>query len=203
MQITQYAIRTTPSPRHFPAFVFPGRPASLMQIQVIRSPRRRKTISARMEGDVMVVRAPANISDDELNQAIENLKARIERRQQARELSDADLERRARELNRQYFDGKLRWNSIRWVTNQQKRFGSCTPGTGAIRISHRVGQMPRFVQDYVILHELAHLVEANHGPRFWKLVNRYPRTERARGYLMAVGLESLEDTPEYDDITDA
>ncbi len=160
-----------------------------MEIKVIRSARRRKTISARMEGDVMVVRAPAHISDDELNRAIENLKARLQRRQQARELSDADLEQRAQELNRRYFDGKLRWRSIHWVTNQNKRFGSCTPGQGTIRISHRLAAMPAWVLDYVLVHELAHLVEPNHGPRFWALVNRYPRTERARGYLMAVGME--------------
>jgi len=160
-----------------------------MEIKVIRSARRRKTISARMEGDVMVVRAPAHISEKELNQAIENLKARIERRQQVRELSDEDLEARAWALNRRYFDGKLRWRSIRWVTNQNKRFGSCTPSQGTIRISHRLAAMPAWVLDYVLVHELAHLVEANHGPRFWALANRYPRTERARGYLMAVGLE--------------
>ncbi len=160
-----------------------------MEIKVIRSARRRKTISARMEGDVMVVRAPVHISDDELNRAIENLKARIQRRQQARELSDADLEQRAQELNRRYFDGQLRWRSIRWVTNQNKRFGSCTPSRGTIRISHRLAAMPAWVLDYVLVHELAHLVEPNHGPRFWALVNRYPRTERARGYLMAVGME--------------
>ena len=160
-----------------------------MEIKVIRSARRRKTISARIEGDVMVVRAPAHISDRELNEAVEKLKARLQRRQQAKELSDDDLERRARELNRRYFDGKLRWRSIRWVTNQNKRFGSCTPSQGTIRISHRLAAMPAWVLDYVLVHELVHLVEPNHGPRFWALVNRYPRAERARGYLMAVGME--------------
>jgi predicted metal-dependent hydrolase len=82
---------------------------------------------------------------------------------------------------------------IRWVSNQNKRVGSCTPSKGTIRISHHVAEMPAFVRDYVIVHELAHLVEPNHSQGFWKLVTRYPRTERARGYLMAVGLEPLDE----------
>ena len=49
--------------------------------------------------------------------------------------------------------------------------------------------MPRFVLEYLVMHELSHLAEPGHGPAFWALVNRYPRTERARGYLMAVGLD--------------
>ena len=106
--------------------------------------------------------------------------------------SDTDLEKRAREINRKYFDGKLRWQSIRYVTNQNKRYGSCTPAMGTIRISDRVATLPPFVRDYVIVHELAHLLEANHGPNFWALCNRYPLTERARGYLMALDLEQVE-----------
>jgi predicted metal-dependent hydrolase len=99
----------------------------------------------------------------------------------------------AQRLNGQYFDGRLRWSSIAWSAQQEKRYGSCTPADRTIRISYRLASMPRFVQEYVVMHELAHLLEANHGPRFWRLVNRYPRTERARGYLMAVGLEELDD----------
>jgi predicted metal-dependent hydrolase len=43
--------------------------------------------------------------------------------------------------------------------------------------------MPAWVIDYVLLHELAHLIEQGHGPRFWDLLGAYPRTERARGFL--------------------
>ena len=173
-----------------------------MEVKVIRSARRRKTVSARLENGVMVVRAPQRLPEKDLNEAIENLKARLLRHQEAQELSDEVLEQRARWLNQRYFDGKLRWNSIRWVTNQEKRFGSCTPARKTIRISHRLGKMPQWVQDYVIVHELAHLLEANHGPRFWALVNRYPLTERARGYLMATGLEPMEEDADNADIFD-
>jgi predicted metal-dependent hydrolase len=46
--------------------------------------------------------------------------------------------------------------------------------------------MPGYVVDYVLLHELAHLLVPDHGPDFWALLEAYPRTERARGYLEGV-----------------
>lgn len=166
---------------------------SLMEVKIIRSRQRKKTVSAQVVEGQFVVRAPAGMSDAELQPIIENLQKRLEKRQAKTALDDKALHRRAQELNRQYFKGKLKWKSIKWVANQNNRFGSCTPANGTIRLSHRLATMPTFVRDYVIVHELAHLIEANHGSRFWKLVNRYPKTERARGYLMAVGLEELED----------
>ena len=165
-----------------------------MEIKIVRSKRRKKTVSAREVDGQFIVQAPADMTDAELKPIIENLQSRWQRRQEKSKLDDKALHRRAQELNRQYFKGKLKWTSISWVTNQNKsRIGSCTPGNSTIRISHRLSMMPTFVRDYVIIHELAHLIEANHGSKFWKLVNRYPKTERARGYLMAVGLEDLEE----------
>jgi predicted metal-dependent hydrolase len=158
-------------------------------IEIIRSDKRRKTVSAELKNGILLVRAPQQISDAELAPIIENLQQRLAKRVRRNPQSDADLEQRAQELNRVYFHGRLRWQSIRYVTNQSKRFGSCTPTTGVIRLSDRLATMPPWVRDYVLIHELAHLLEANHGPHFWALVNQYPRTERARGYLMAVGLE--------------
>lgn len=162
-------------------------------VQIIRSKQRRKTVSARLEDGVLIIRAPAAMRDAELAPIIDSLKKRM-RRRSGRSFSQTDemLEKRAHELNRKYFDGRLKWQSIRWVTNQNSRFGSCTPADGTIRLSHRLTAMPAWVRDYVLIHELAHLVEANHGPGFWKLVNRFPLTERARGYLMAVGLEEVD-----------
>lgn len=164
-----------------------------MEIEVIKSERRIKTVSARVIDDVLVVRAPAHLPQNDLNPIIKKLKHRFEKQKIQKTLDDKVLEKCANALNKRYFGGKLKWQSIRWVTNQNTLHGSCTPVNGTIRISHRLNNMPNFVRDYVIMHELAHLKEANHGKQFWKLVNRYPQTERARGYLMAVGLEKLED----------
>jgi len=164
-----------------------------MEVRVIRSNKRKKTVQARKIDNVLEILAPAHLSDEQLKPHIESLRKRLDRREEAKSLDDEALQRRAMELSEEYFDGQLRWESIGWVANQEKRHGSCTPRRGTIRISHRIAAMPKFVQDYVLIHELAHLIEANHGSRFWRLVNRYPKAERARGYLMATGLEAIEE----------
>jgi predicted metal-dependent hydrolase len=172
-------------------------------VRIIRSDRRRRTITARLadDGTVLEVLAPASASDAELAPIIEKLRGRVLRREaKAATADDASLSRRAAELNRQYFDGKLRLAEIKYVSNQQRRYGSCTPSTGVIRISHRVATMPAWVRDYIIVHELAHLKEANHGAAFWKLVKRYPKTERARGYLIALGMEGEGEETGDDDV---
>jgi predicted metal-dependent hydrolase len=94
-----------------------------------------------------------------------------------------DLSERAAELADRY--ELPRPSTIRWVDNQQLRWGSCTPVDGSVRISSKLVTEPGWVLDYVIVHELAHLVVPGHGRDFWDLVDRYPRAERARGWLMA------------------
>jgi predicted metal-dependent hydrolase len=101
-------------------------------------------------------------------------------------LGDDELAVRAAQLSEQYLGGRAAPDTVRWVTNQNSRWGSCTPSEGSIRLSHRLQGMPEYVIDYVLLHELAHLLVPGHGPRFWKLLDSYPRTERARGYLEGV-----------------
>ena len=162
-------------------------------VKIMRSAKRKKTVSAELKNGELVVRAPARMSDRELTPIIEKLQKRLRKKTNCIPKTDEDLEAIAQQLNQTYFSGRLKWQSIRYVTNQNRRFGSCTPSLGTIRLSDRLASMPDWVLKYVIVHELAHLEEANHGPNFWALVNRYPLTERARGYLMAIGLE--EDAP--------
>ena len=161
-------------------------------VRIIRSRRRFKTISARLlNWHTLEVRAPASLPEQELQELLPRM---IERARQWRAklrplASDEGLERRAQHLNRRYFGGALRWRSIRFVSNQRHRFGSCSPVQGTIRISDRLRTAPPFVLDYVLIHELAHLREPNHSPAFWELVYRYDKAERARGYLLALQME--------------
>jgi len=161
-----------------------------MQVEVIRSKRRTRTISAIIRGGTLVVTIPARLSQAQERDWVKRMRDRVERaRRKSERNSDEELTARARRLNMRYLDGRLTFTGIIYVDNQRTLHGSCTPSTGAIRISRRLAKLPRWVEDYVIVHELAHLVYSGHGPRFWDIVNRYPLAERARGYLMALGCE--------------
>ena len=157
-------------------------------VEVRRSTRRRRTVTAYREGDTIVVLVPARLSRAEEQRWVDEMVQRLERQQARakRRGSDTALVNRARLLSTRYLDGLAAPSSVRWVTNQRSRWGSCTPADGSIRISHRVKEMPDWVIDYVLLHELAHLVVPSHNSAFWALVARYPKTERARGYLEGV-----------------
>lgn len=136
---------------------------------------------------------PASATKEEEAKYVSSLLRRHERRQQAKTLNLSD---RAARLAAEY--GLKDPASIRWVENQNTRWGSCTPSTGEIRISSAISGFPTWVIDYVIVHELAHLTYHGHGPRFWSLVGRYPLTERARGFLIAKGLEGTADSEHND-----
>jgi predicted metal-dependent hydrolase len=145
--------------------------------------RRRRTVSAYREGDTVVVLLPGRMSRADEQQWVARMVARLDAQEQRRRLGDEALLERADALARRYLGGRARPTSVRWVSNQHERWGSCTPADGSIRLTDRLQGMPGWVLDYVLLHELAHLVEPSHGPRFWALLDAYPRTERARGFL--------------------
>jgi predicted metal-dependent hydrolase len=155
------------------------------QVRIVASPNRRRTVSARVVDGVLELRVPAAMSVAERQEWAERMRARLERRLQRARPTDDRLEERARALNRRHFEGRLRWTSVAYA-EQTSRWGSCTFGAGVIRISTRAADLPDWVLDYLLVHELVHLEVPHHGPRFWTLVNRYPLTERARGYLMAL-----------------
>lgn len=173
------------------------------EVEVRRSGRRRRTVSAYRDGDRVVVLIPAYFSQAEERRWVSAMVERLRAQESRRKAPSRDLVRRAEELSRQYLSGRARPVSIRWVDNQQGRWGSCTPLDGTIRISSRLRSMPGWVVDYVLLHELAHLLEPSHNARFWTLLEAYPRLERARGYLEGVAAAAELDmeplAPDADD----
>lgn len=150
---------------------------------VKRSARRRRTVSAYREGDTTVVLMPATMSKADEAKWVAQMLERLARSEARRRPSDDELLVRARRLARRYLPGEVAPRSVRWVSNQQQRWGSCTPADGTIRLSDRLRGMPDYVIDYVLVHELVHLLVPDHGPRFVALMDSYPKAERARGFL--------------------
>lgn len=159
-------------------------------VEVRRSARRRSTVSAYKEGDTTVVLLPARMSRTDEAHWVSVMLQRLGAREARRRPSDDELLPRARALSRRYLDGRAVPASVAWSAQQERRWGSCTPVDASIRLSTRLQGMPPWVVDYVLVHELAHLVEPGHGDSFWRLVSVYPRTERARGYLEGVAAAS-------------
>ena len=163
-----------------------GVPPARPLVEVRRSARRRRTVQAHRDGDTTVVMIPARMSKAEESRWVEVMLARLDGQERRRRPSDTALAARAARLSTEHLGGRARPSSVRWVDNQAARWGSCTPEDATIRLSSRMQGMPGWVVDYVLVHELAHLLEPTHSARFWGLVAAYPRAERARGYLEGV-----------------
>ena len=149
-------------------------------VEVTRSTRRRRTVGAQLRSGVLVVTVPSWMSRAEEAHWRVEMTNRFARRAAAERI---DLAERARVLARRY-DLPVP-DEIRWTDDMTTRWGSCTPGTRTVRLSSRLAGFPAWVVNYVIVHELAHLVVSGHDERFWRLVNAYPKVERAIGYLIA------------------
>ena len=160
-------------------------------VVIIRSKKRKRSIEAKIVNEKLFIYLPDRVNESEEKKWIEKMTKWSQNHQKKKELNSSNLSKRAQDLNKKYFNGTLDF-SIRFVTNQNTRYGSCTSSTKTIRISDKIAKMPRWVQDYVIIHELTHIVHPNHTKKFWEKVKQYKYTERARGYLIAVGLNPDE-----------
>ena len=152
-------------------------------VEVRRSRRRTRTVTAWREGGITVVSIPARFTRAQEREWVDRMLGRLAAQDRRRRPSDDALHRRAIELSEQYLGGRAVPASVAWSSRMGKRWGSCTTIDRTIRISDRLQGMPRWVLDYVLVHELVHLLHAGHGPRFWATVAAYPQTERARGFL--------------------
>ena len=170
-------------------------------VEVVRDGRLRTRVHWEWHGNHVRVRAPRRVPKRELDRLVAEIVEEVkQKRARVRARADDDLEARARQINRKYYNDQIEWHSIRWVSNMRKRLGSCTnggPTDGDIRISDQVKGWPQWVIDYVIAHELAHRKYPNHSPEFWAFLGNYPKAERARGFIMGVAAQLGKDAEEW------
>jgi predicted metal-dependent hydrolase len=193
----------------------PGLPAD---VEVRRSTRRRRSVTAFREGGRTIVVVPHRMARADIVPFVDELVGRLRARELRTRRTDDELHERATALSRRYLDGRAEPRSVRWVGNQRRRWGSCTPADATIRLSDRLAAMPAHVVDYVLLHELVHLLVPGHGPDFEAWMVRYPRLLEARAFLAGVdhatghGLDTepmddndnaAVDTADVTDVTDS
>lgn len=158
-------------------------------VVIMRSKKRRKTISSQWRENKLVIQVPAALDEKTEQTFVEQMLKKYRQGLQKKELGQSDevLEQRAAELDQFYFDGAASPTSVRWVSNQNKRWGSASYKERTIRLSATLQRMPAWVRDYVLVHELAHLVspKTGHGPEFQRLLNRFQRRADADLYLDA------------------
>jgi predicted metal-dependent hydrolase len=164
----------------------------VIQLTIRSDKRLKKTARWHRQPDgSLLVRIPHRYPKKKIPELVETIKGQLEtQKKRSRRRTDADLQARARYINKTFFDGKISWEAIRWVPPMKTRLGSCTTGgptDGHIRISEEIREWPQWVVDYIIAHELAHRLHPNHSKAYWDtLKNAYPDTDRARGFVQGV-----------------
>ena len=171
-------------------------------VEIRRSRRRRRTVSAYRDGETIVVLMPDSLTRAEEREWVRTMVARIERKERRGRRSEGDLLKRATALGDRYLGGIAQPVSVPLVANQRARWGSCTPGDRTIRLSERLQSMPDWVVDYVIVHELVHLIEPHHNEEFWSWVAHFPHAEKAKGYLLGWSEAAKLLPPPSEQVTD-
>jgi predicted metal-dependent hydrolase len=148
------------------------------------------------------------MSEDEIARVIaahhdwvarERAKQRPRLRLDPSSVSEVEARRAARELVTMVCEDEAQALGVRWsrieIRDQKSRWGSCST-RGTLSFNWRLVLAPYEVLDYVVVHELCHLREANHSRRFWKLVEtRRPDWRRQRDWLHEHGPELLAFRP--------
>jgi predicted metal-dependent hydrolase len=171
-------------------------------VEIRRSARRTRTVAAFWENGTAVVAIPARFTAAQEKEWVHRMLTKLHRQgdrrsasARRRPASDTALAAHAAQLSERYLGGKAVPASVRWVGNQNSRWGSATPADGTIRLSDKLRPMPQWVIDYVLLHELAHLLVAGHNAAFWKLLEAYPETARAKAFLEGVSFAMARGLP--------
>jgi predicted metal-dependent hydrolase len=174
-----------------------ARAADQPPVEIRASRRRRKTVAAFWEGDTVIVAVPHWFSEQDRRDVVEELVPRLVAAREQRRPTDAALAERAMVLSQRYLEGRAVPTAVTWSSRQHTRWGSCSPANGTIRISDRLAGVPGWVLDAVLVHELAHLLHADHSTAFHELANRHPRAADSDVFLAgySLGLERADRGP--------
>ena len=177
----------------------------MIEFRVIRSARKTLQVEIRPDGEVLV-RAPRHLSDNEIRRFVETKAGWIEEhtaKVKARARKAADLERLSMDDIRRLADEAatdipervrrfapvvgVQYGRIT-IRNQKSKWGSCS-SRGNLNFNCLLMHAPPSVRDYVVVHELCHLVELNHSKRFWALVSGVlPEYRKEEQWLKTQGM---------------
>ena len=153
------------------------------EIRVIRSSRRKKSIGAYREQGAIVISVPARLSNSKVSAVIPELVEKILTKEAKERLTDSQLHERSLYLLGKYLpEFLITPASVTW-RSMNERWGSCTTVDRTIRISDRLNGAPEYVVDYLLVHELIHLMIPDHGVEFEGLLARFESSDRASAYL--------------------
>ncbi len=158
-----------------------------IQITLVLERKRVKNVNARLRRSTLSVSAPLGMREETLEPIIADLARKLLRRErQVRVNTEEDALGMARHVAAR-FPAPPTVTRVLFVTTQQKRWGSYSPRTGTIRLHAALREMPRWVLESVVAHELAHVSHPDHSPAFWKLLRgACPDTDRATAFLHGV-----------------
>ena len=153
------------------------------EILVIRSKRRKKSISAYRQGGRIVISIPARMTKADERSIVPEMIAKIRSQEAAKTPGEADLAARIDSLLTELApEITERPVSVTWRA-MRERWGSCTSVDMTIRISDRLKLAPEYALDYVLFHEAIHLAHSDHGEEFTEILARFPDGELASAYL--------------------
>lgn len=156
-------------------------------LRLVVERKRVRHINARLRQETLFVSAPAGVSQQTLDQVVPDLARRLVRRIHARKVNtEADALAIVRKVAAR-FPSRPEVAHVEFVTTQMSRWGSYSSRTRTIRLHAALCDMPRWVLESVVAHELAHVTHLDHGPAFWALVKSIdPDCDRADGFLNGV-----------------
>lgn len=167
-----------------------------MEYEILYS--KRKTVCITVKDNKVIVKSPIGTAKRRLDELVIKHKGWIEKqlsRQNDQILKDSILNDEQIKALRKKAKLTLTDKTTRFaknmglsfgritITSAKTRFGSCS-SKGNIAYSWRLMLYPEEAQDYVVVHELAHLIEMNHSAKFWRIVERYLPDYKSRKIML-------------------